>query len=167
MREKKRLKLAKRQLMLAQIARREARFALANAIGEEERSGKIHARANALLSEYEKRLCAPDQASHSHILQANLTFVRSLQSMADDAGQAHRDAKDQSQWQMQSLARQESRLDNAQERFGQERRAMESLREKREVPHEPSRKSTSKTIMARKLQMTEQAGDEAASKRAS
>lgn len=161
MAEDKRLKIAKRQLMLAQIARREARFALANAIGEEERSADIHARAQQLLCEYEKRLDAIDGSAGSHALQSNLAFVRSLQSMADNAGEAHKDARDQAQWQMQALAKAETRLDAHETKVGAEKRALGELRERRDMPAELTGASgmARELRMARKLQSGEQAGE--------
>lgn len=135
--------------MLAQIARREARFALANAIGEEERSANIHARAQDLLREYEKRVAGVGVSSQSDTLQANLAFVRSLQTMAQGAGEAHKDARDQAQWQMQALAQAETRLDARKTRVGDEKRALSELRERREISPE----LTGASGMARKLQM--------------
>jgi len=146
--EDKRLKIAQRQLALAQIARREARFALANALAEEERSGQIHARAQDLLSEYAKRVVESDTASLSQTLQANLAFVRSLQVMADDAQGAHRDASDQAQWQMRALAAAETRMDAHEGQVGEEKRALAELKSRREVPPE----LTGAAGLARKLQ---------------
>lgn len=160
MADDRRLKIARRQLMLAQIARREARFALASALTEEERSSQIENRARDLLREYEKRAAKSDVMSQSHTLQANLAFVRSLQMMADNAGEAHKDAKDQSAWQMQALAKAETRLDAQETRVGEEKRALADLRERRELPPE----LTGSQSMARKLQKREQAGDAAARK---
>ncbi|MEP0392579.1 MAG: hypothetical protein ABJ205_00500 [Erythrobacter sp.] len=136
MREDKRLNIAKRQLALAQIARREARFALANALAEEERSGQIHARAQDLLNEYTKRASQGDASLLSQTLQANLTFVRSLQVMAEDAQGAHSDAKDQAQWQMRALAAAETRMDTHEGRVTDEKRAMADLKSRRDIPPE-------------------------------
>lgn len=160
MADDRRLKIARRQLMLAQIARREARFALASALAEEERSSQIESRARNLLHEYERRAAKTDATSQSYALQANLAFVRSLQTMADNAGEAHKDAKDQSAWQMQALAKAETRLDAYETRVGEERRALTDLRERRDPPPEVCGSQG----MARKLQDREQAGDAAARK---
>ena len=161
--EKRRLKIAQRQLMLAQIARREARYALANAIFEEERSGKIHDRARDLLREYERRITQSDTATQSATLRSNLAFVRSLQTMAEDAGKAHKDARDQALWQVQALAKAETRLDAHETRLGEEKRALGTLKEKREIPPE----LTGSGGMARKLQIQEHTGEEAHRKRRS
>jgi hypothetical protein len=160
MAEDRRLKIAKRQLMLAQIARREARFALASALAEEERSGQIEARARDLLREYGNRALKGDAASQSHTLQANLAFVRSLQTMADNAQSAHKDAADQARWQMQALSMAETRLDTHEARVGEEKRSLADQRKRRELPPE----LTGSAGMARKLHNSEQAGDEAVRK---
>lgn len=148
MREDKRLKIARRQLVLAQIARREARFALANALAEEDRSGKVHTRAQSLLNEYAKRVAAGDGVGTSQTLQANLAFVRSLQVMADDAHGAHKDASDQAQWQMRTLAKAETRMETRETRVKEERRALADLQERRDFPAE----LMSPAGLARKLQ---------------
>jgi len=157
MADDKRLKIAKRQLALAQIARREARFALANALADEERSEQIHSRARDLLSEYAKRTTDSEIASLSHTLQANLAFVRSLQVMADNAQSAHKDAKDQTQWQMRTLVGAETRMDTRATRVGEEVRALADLRSRRDIPSEltdatgKGAASTGASEMARKL----------------
>jgi hypothetical protein len=157
MNDKRRLKIVRRQLMMAQIARREARYALANALGEEERSQRVYGRTQDLLREYERRLIDAEAASQSHSLTRNLAFVRSLQSMADEAGQAHKDARDQAQWQMQALAKAETRLEAQETRESEERRALRAQKERRELPPE----LTGTSSMARKLHNGGHTGEEA------
>lgn len=163
MAEDRRLKIARRQLMMAQIARREACYALANALGEEERSGQIHDRARSLLYEYEKRVAATNAGVLSHALQSNLAFVRTLQSMAEDAEQAHRDASDQARWQTQALARAETRLDAHETRVREEKHVLHNRREQRELTDQlvagPDAKKNDRTSMARKLQNQRHTGD--------
>ena len=156
MAEDKRLKIARRQLMMAQIARREARYALANALSEEERSERVYGRTQDLLREYERRLIDAGAASQSHSLTSNLAFVRSLQSMSDEAGQAHKDARDQSQWQMQALAKAETRLESQEARGNEARRTLSAQKQRRELPPE----LTGTSSMARKLQNRGHAGEE-------
>lgn len=155
MNEERRLKIAKRQLTLAQIARREARLALANAISEEARSAQIHARSRDLLNEYAKRAGRMEPASQSHTLRTNLAFVRSLQAMADNAQGAHKDARDQAEWQMHALAEAETRMSAHEARVGEEKRALNDLRERREVPSE----LTGASGVARKLQIGGHTGE--------
>lgn len=145
--EDRRLNIAKRQLMLAQIARREARYGLANALAEEERSEHIHDRSRALLDEYAKRITGKAAGSISQSLKANLAFVRSLQQMADDARGAHKDARDQAEWQIRALATAEARMDTHQTRVKDEARKLSDLRARRDVAPE----LTGSAGMARKL----------------
>lgn len=134
--EDRRLKIAKRQKMLAQIAQREARFALAGALAEEDRSGQISERARTLLHEYERRIVGAPSDSHSQTLQSNLAFVRTLQTMVENAQEAHNDTRDQTHWQMQTLARAEARLSAHKTRTSEEQRALDNLRARRDVPQE-------------------------------
>lgn len=156
----RRLKIAKRQLTLAQIARREARHALANAIAEEERSGDVYARSRDLLSEYSKRVVRLDADALSQSLRNNLGFVRSLQVMADNAGQAHKDAREQAEWQMQALAAAESRMNTHEDRVSEETRALTEVKARRDLPPE----LTSGAGMARKLQKAQQEHQQTAEK---
>lgn len=147
MAEKRRLKIAQRQLLLAQIARREARFALANAIAEEERSAAIQVRANDLLSEYAKRGGVQATVHLGQSLSSDLAFVRSLQKMSDSAAQAHEDAREQTGFQMRTLAAAETRMSAQEERVAGEKRALADLRARREMPPE----LTTPSKVARKL----------------
>lgn len=145
--EDRRLKIAQRQLLLAQIARREARYGLANALAEEERSGQIQKRSRALLDEYAMRIQAHDGGSISQGLKANLAFVHSLQEMADNANSAHKDARDQAQWQIVELGAAEARMDAHQTRVDEEKRSLADLRSRRDIPPD----LTGSAGMARKL----------------
>ena len=136
MAEDRRLKLAKRQLLLAQIARREARMALANAIAEEDRSAAIQARANDLLTEYAKRAGGSGRADLGQSLTRDLALVRSLQSMCETAQGAHDDAREQAEFQMRTLTAAETKLNAHEERVMRERRALDDLQERRVVPTE-------------------------------
>lgn len=134
--EDRRLKLAKRQLLLAQIARREARMALANAIAEEDRSAAIQTRANDLLSEYAKRAGGADRVDLGQSLTRDLAFIRSLQSMCETAQGAHEDAREQAEFHMRTLAAAETKLGAHEERVVRESRALADLQARREVPPE-------------------------------
>ncbi|MEM1052497.1 MAG: hypothetical protein AAGI28_10420 [Pseudomonadota bacterium] len=147
MSDDRRLKLARRQLAIAQISQSAAQYALAQAITEEDRSAEVQRRSEHLLREYTERAAQKDSALESHSLQTSLAFVRALQMMADHAEKAYRDARDQAEWQMRSLAAAESRMDAHQTRVGEERRALEEMRMRREV----SPDLTGASGMARKL----------------
>lgn len=159
MAEDRRLKIAKRQLMLAQIARREARYSLANALAEEERSANIHERSRTLLHEYARRIHTHETPTAGQSLHSNLAFLRSLQTMSDSAQAAHKDASDQSQWEMQRLAMAETKMDAHKSKVDEEERAMSQLRMRRDVPPE----LTGAAGLARKLQNHPQTDEQAAS----
>lgn len=134
--EERRLKVAKRQLLLAQIARREARLALANAIAEEERSAAIHERASTLLSEYSRRAGEPTSVKIGQSLSSDLAFIRSLQAMSDNASQAHQDTREQAEFQMRTLAAAETKMSAHEERVVEEKRALDDLKARRDIPPE-------------------------------
>lgn len=171
MAKERRLKIAKRQLLLAQIARREARLALANAIAEEERSAAIQGRANDLLNEYARRNGDPGKVHLGGSLSSDLAFIHSLQRMSHSAGQAHADAREQAEFQMRTLAAAETRMSAHEERVASESRALVQLRDRREIPPE----LTTPPKVARKLHKalatpdqsaaTAQSGPEAAHRR--
>lgn len=112
MNERRRLKLAARQLMVARIARREAMAALASAVGEELRSAQIATRSRTLASEYGARSGADTGAA----LRENALFLQSLGEIAARAESAHRDAADQARWQADTLAKTDTRARNLEER---------------------------------------------------
>ncbi len=130
MREARDLALARRQLMLAQVARREAIAALADAVEQEGRSAELAARSAQLVNEYSARPIP-------HLAQAlreQAAFLSSLQTIHEQAGRAHDDARDQSQWQSQALAAAQSRADRMEERTQKAHRALEQAVERRDPP---------------------------------
>jgi len=126
--QKRRLKLAHRQFALAQIARREAMAALADAIDEETRSTALAQRSQKLLNDYDGRAPADDGDG----LRDNASFVRRLQEVADHADKARKDASDQAAWQVQSLASAQTRADRFEESLERATRAIEASQAKRE-----------------------------------
>lgn len=142
--ERRHLNLASRQLVLAKIARREAMAALADAVSEEARSTNLAERSRALLREYSQRA---DPVS-GDTMRDQAAFVRSLQSISNDADQASKDASDQAKWQTQTLAAAETRASRFEERKQAALRDMDALRSKREAA--PQSKMPQK--MAHKLQ---------------
>lgn len=140
MRERRRLALASRQLMLAQIARRAAMGALADAVEEEARSAAVSERSRALLSAYGARGADGDAASFRN----HAAFLHSLQAISQKAEQARQDASDQARWQLQTLAAAETRADRLEERREQAQRALRAVLDRREQPLPKG--------MARKLQ---------------
>lgn len=150
MTEHRRLKLAQRQLMLAQIARREARVALAGALKEEQRSEEVGQRSQTLLREYSRRAANSD----SHSLQANFAFIGSLRGMTEQAEGARKDAQDQVQWQLRTLAAAETRASRHEERVADTAHALEARRNRREAGDHIGNTAG----LARKLQNTSQKG---------
>ncbi|MEO0906028.1 MAG: hypothetical protein AAFY07_00750 [Pseudomonadota bacterium] len=142
MREARHLALARRQLLLAQMARREAMAALADAVTHEGRSAALAVRSAQLVEEYSARP-APHMAQ---ALREQAAFVGSLQTIHEQAGRAHNDARDQSQWQSQALAAAQSRAERMEERSQKAHRALEQAIERRDPP--------AMGQMARKLQNT-------------
>ncbi|MEM7779345.1 MAG: hypothetical protein AAF697_03020 [Pseudomonadota bacterium] len=141
MREKRRLALARRQLVLAQIARREAIAALGDAIAEEAKSANVAARSGQLVREYGQR---PSPGGPAKLLQDHLTFVRSLQAIHEQAREAHEDALDQSRWQASTLAEAQARADRTEQRYAEAKRTLRKVLEQRE--------ETTFGRMARRLQ---------------
>lgn len=140
MRERRRLALASRQLMLAQIARRAAMGALADAVEEEARSAAVSERSRALLSAYGARSAGSDAAA----LRNHSAFLHALQGIAGQAEKARQDASDQARWQLQTLAAAETRADRLEERRELAQRALRAVLDRREQPLPKG--------MARKLQ---------------
>lgn len=130
MRERRRLALAKRQALLAQVERREALAALAEAVAEETRNANLAARSRDLLSSYGQRAGMPEASE----LRTKAAFVRSLQAIADQADQAHADARDHSHWQSRTLAAAQTRADRYADRLLEAKRELRSVLERREQP---------------------------------
>ena len=138
--QQKRLKMARQQLKLADIARREAMAALADAVSNETRSAALADRSRDLIRDYAER----DQAQTGQSLRANARFVQRLADIADQADRARKDASDQAVWQVQTLASAETRANRFEERMRDARRDIEAVVERRENADQAS--------MARKLQ---------------
>ena len=125
--ERRRFDLARRQLTFAEIARREAMAALADAVNEEERTASLAERSRELLRDYEARA----DTEYGGSLRDHNRFTQRLQSIAEQADQARNDANDQAQWQVQSLAVAETRARRFDERMQSASREIEAIKEKR------------------------------------
>lgn len=144
MKDKRRLILVGRQLQLTKVARREAIGALADALKEEGRSAELAKRSQNLADEYARRR----QVQDAHTLTANMAFSQSLQHTAQQADAATKDARQQVDWQMQTLATAETRATRLEEQMKAARREVEALTAKREF----SQSIEPKSRLARKLQ---------------
>ena len=140
MREKRRLKLARQRLTLANLARREAMAGLADAVAEEDRTASLARRSRELFEEYARSRDDIDAAG----LRDQAAFVRALRGVARQAEDALQDASDQAKWQARTLAAAEARASRSQEQVDDARRELEALLERRE--------HTLPSGMARKLQ---------------
>jgi hypothetical protein len=146
--EQRRVRLAQRQLLLAQIARREARHALASALAEEARCASVDARSRDLLNEYSRRIFLRSEPNEAQALGNDFAFTRSLAAMAQSAQAAHRRAADRAQGQAATLAAAETRLSRHESRNADAARALEALDEHRDMMGELALAP----CMARKLQ---------------
>lgn len=117
--------------MLAQIARLEAMAALAEAIGEEQRTTALAERSRMLLREYSSH----PRKDIAVALRDRATFASSLRTIAEQADQARLDARDQAAWHVDTLAAAETRATRIEERREAARRALDAVLEHREQAH--------------------------------
>ena len=116
--------------MLAQMVRREAIRALAEAVSEADRSAALAQRTRDMLDDYGLHRAPPTAAS----LREHAAFVNVLGTIAQQAEQARADAQDQAGWQARSLAAAETRMDRLTERRAQAQRDLTTLLDQREQP---------------------------------
>lgn len=144
MREARRLVLLRRQSLIADVARKQALRALAEALEAEARHDALAARTQALVA-----AAAPEAgATTGAALQARGRFTAGLAAIAGNARDAARDAARQRVWQGEALAQAETRAARLDERTAQARTALAAARERREAAHE--------LPLARKLQRSPQ-----------
>ncbi|MEM6475075.1 MAG: hypothetical protein AAF687_02800 [Pseudomonadota bacterium] len=142
MRERRQLRLAKMQMTLARIARREAMGALADALEEERKSDDLAQRSTDMAQGYGARRDARSGAQ----LRALRLMAGGLAEMARDAQRARDDARQQADWQVEALATAENKLQRMEELAGEARRKLARA----EAAREASRSGGG--AMARKLQ---------------
>ncbi len=136
--------------------------ALADAVSEEARSNALADRSHDLLHEYAKRIGGTAAGSDGASLRGNTSFVGRLAEVAGQADQALKDASDQADWQLQTLAAADTRKSRLEERMAAAQREARAIRETREQASAASSPSSSKGGatgaggMARKLQSNPQ-----------
>jgi hypothetical protein len=108
-REQRKLRLVRRQAMLAGLSEREAMRSLAIALDEETRSAALKERSEGLARDYAARFAAGEGPSQASELAGLSRFAGALGLLARDAGRAHADATDQARWQVDALAAAQSR----------------------------------------------------------
>ncbi len=128
-REQRKLRLARRQAMLATLGEREAMHALATAIDEEARSAALKQRSQSLANDYSRRTASGEGPGDAADL-ANLSrFTAALGMLARDAGRAHADAADQARWQADALAAAQSRARRLEDHVDAARAVLDHARE--------------------------------------
>ncbi len=112
MADKRQLKRAERQLILARIARRDAMASLAQSLAEEQRSASLADRSRTLAKGYAARA----NLETGEALARHKFFAAQLTGLARQADQARGDASRQAEWQVDALAKAEQRIDRLDER---------------------------------------------------
>ncbi|MEO0872373.1 MAG: hypothetical protein AAFY19_10550 [Pseudomonadota bacterium] len=164
-REQRRLRLARRQALLADVSQRAAMRSLADALVEEARSDTLAQRSRDLVTAYGGRSQAQDGAG---LAEAG-RFSAALGSLAHDAEQARADASEQAQWQAQALGEAQTRAQRQAERLDDARAALRDAREKREHQASAAASTSSARGLAHNLQSEERVpgsgGERASDKR--
>ncbi len=107
MRERRKLALAKHQLLIAKIARREALSALAKSLDEEHKSAQLADKSRSLARGYRVDMREGD----AQMLAVRAHFASSLTDLAKDADRARGDAEEQAQFHREALSQTEARED--------------------------------------------------------
>ncbi|MEM6858476.1 MAG: hypothetical protein AAF559_11445 [Pseudomonadota bacterium] len=154
-RERRRLRLARRQALLADVSARAAMRSLANALHEEARSDALAQRSRDLVTAYGERPQAQDGAG---LAEAG-RFSAALGSLAHDAEQARADASQQAQWQAQALSEAQTRARRQAERLDDARAALHEAREKREHQATVAASASATRGLARNLHRDGRASD--------
>jgi hypothetical protein len=129
MREARRLALLRRQSLIAEVARKQAMRALAEALEAEARSSALAARSLRLVA-----ASAPGEGpTTGAALAARARFTGSLARLAAEAGEAARDAARQRDWQAETLTRAETRARRLAEMAGEARIALAAATDRREA----------------------------------
>ncbi|NQX93515.1 MAG: hypothetical protein HRT64_01060 [Erythrobacter sp.] len=127
-RAKRRVRVARRQALLAEVSQRAAMRGLADALAEEDRSSILAERSRELTRTYGGR----SQAQDAGALQQNARFAGALASLAGNAEAARADARQQAEWQAQALGQAQTRARLQSERFENAVSAFRAERDGRE-----------------------------------
>lgn len=129
MREARRLALLRRQSLIAEVARKQALRALAEALEAEARSSALAARSQRLVA-----ASAPGKGpTTGAALAARAEFTAGLARLAAHAGEAARDAARQRDWQAETLTRTETRARRLAEMAAEARTALAAAKDRREA----------------------------------
>lgn len=111
MRERRKLALAKHQLLIAKIAKREAMSALARSLDEEQTSAQLADKSRELAKGYQAEIRDADIEDFA----ARSKFASHLTDLVRDAGRARADAQEQAQYHREALRQSEAREDHLKE----------------------------------------------------
>lgn len=151
-REARRLKLARRQALLAEVSQRAAMLSLANALAEEARSETLASRSRDLVKIYEGKVAAQDAGSLAHKGQ----FAVAIGRLAHDAEQARADASQQALWQVEALGQAQTRARRQSEHLEQAQAVYVDARERLREEPQALRSPAGKRRLARNVQDDEQ-----------
>lgn len=132
MREARRLALLKRQSLIAEVARKQALRALAEALEAEARGQALAVRSLRLVA----ASAAREGATSGAALAQRAAFTAGLAQLAANAGDAARDAARQREWQSEALARTETRAKRLAEMGAEARTALAAAHERRAAARE-------------------------------
>ncbi len=143
-REARRLALLRRQSLIAEVARKQALRALAEALEAEARGAALAQRSLRLVAASIPR----EGPTTGAALAQRAGFTAGLAQLAANAADSARDAARQREWQVETLARAETRAKRLGELSAEARAALSAAQDRREA---------ARTVpMARKLQRTGQ-----------
>ncbi len=148
-REQLRLRLARRQNLIAQVGQRTAMRALADALSEEARSEALAVRSRDLLRHYASVTRARDGAG----LAQSGQFAAALGNLSVQAEQARADALQQAAWQADALGKASTRADRQKERVEAAYAELQAAKAQRasETPIQ-ARRAQGRNGLARKMQ---------------
>lgn len=138
--EARRLTLLERQSLIADVARKQALRALAEALEAEARGQALAERSMRLVAASKPQAGATTGAALAH----RAAFTAGLAQLAVNAGDAARDAACQRVWQTETLKRAETRARRLAELTAEARAALAAAQDRREAARE--------VPLARKLQ---------------
>ena len=150
-REKRRVRLAKRQALLAEVSQRAAMRGLADALAEEARSASLAERSRALVAGYGGRAASSDGDAVQHAV----AFTGALAAIAKDADAARADAMQQSAWQAQELGQAQTRARRQSERLNEALAAYKEARDARESDPSTILPARDRARLARPVQSDE------------
>lgn len=157
-REERRVKLARRQVMLAEVSQRAAMRSLADALSEEARSDTLARRSRELAAHYGGRAQGTDGAA----LAQNGRFAAALGSLAKNAQDALADASQQASWQVEALGKAQTRARRHSERLDTAMAAYRAAQDKRDTEPLLSASGQSPRRLARNMQGADHISGEAA-----